>query len=86
MVPEGHRLARVLARRGGTLLPRGAPAPVDDPSLAAALGSAMSAEPEGRPDAATLCSTIAAHAASDEEIAGFARSVVGEAALGHGRE
>jgi serine/threonine-protein kinase len=86
VIPEGHRLARVLARRGATLVGEGAPAPVPDPQLAELLGRAMSVEPARRPDVTTLASALASRAAEEAEVAGFARAVVGEAALGDGRE
>jgi hypothetical protein len=86
VIPQGHRLARVLARRGATLLGEGTPAPVSDPRLAELIGAAMSADPLQRPDLASLVSALAARAAEEGEVAGFARAVVGEAALGAGRE
>ncbi len=86
VIPEGHRLARVLARRGGILAPAGAPAPVPDVALAPLLGEAIAAEPATRPALEALSAALRAHAASREEVAGFTRAVVGEAALGDGRE
>jgi len=86
VIPSAHRLARVLSRRGAIVISDGEPPPGLEGALADVMTRALAAEPEARPDLDTLSALLATVAASPEEIAGWTRAVVGDAALGGGRE
>jgi hypothetical protein len=85
VIPRGHRLARVLARRGVHVVPDGEALPDVDGALGAILSLALRAEPEARPGIDALEEALASRAASADEVAGWTRAVLGNAALGDGR-
>ncbi len=83
-IPAGHRLGRILERRGGVAIDPERPIDGVDPSLEPLLRAALSADPRARPDARALLERVAPLAGDTTEVAIWARMVLGSAALARG--
>jgi hypothetical protein len=80
-IPQGHRLGRILERRGGVAIDPDRPIEGVDPSLEPTLRAALSADPVARPDARALLDRVSPLAGDTSEVAIWARMVLGSAAL-----
>ncbi len=79
--PEGHRLARVLVRKGALAMDASTDVMPAIPELSPVLRAALAVQPEDRPSAAAVAAALAPHAESPPAIAAWTRTVVGTASI-----